>query len=287
MKKITIPQVYALLRRVARNIMLPLLIFYVLFCAVIFFIQEKIIFFPEQLSRDYEFSFHMPFEEMFFQRKEGVELNALLFQAEDSRGVVYFLHGNAGSLREWGYSAENFYQYDFDVFIPDYRGFGKSTGKLSEKALLNDANYLYDELQKLYDEEDIIIYGYSLGSAIAAYVASRNEPAMLVMESPFYNMKDLARRHYPYLPTFLVRYPFRTDQYIQEVKAPIRIIQGKDDEIVPYETSARLKGYLKNEDIFYTIPEGQHGNLFAFRYYHEILEEIFTEHLPIDSDDNN
>ncbi len=234
---------------------------------------------PEELPRDYEFEFHMPFEEMFFDRGEGVELNALLFQTEDPRGVVYFLHGNADSLREWGYSAENFFQYDFDVFMPDYRGFGKSTGSLSEEALLDDALYLYERLTERYEESEIILCGYSLGTPIATYVASRTNPRMLILESPFYNMKDLARRHYPYLPTFLVRYPLRTDQYIQEVDAPIRILQGKDDEVVPYETSARLKKYLTEDDEFFTIPEGRHGNLFAFQNYHEILEKIFTEHL--------
>ncbi len=282
MKKITMPKILAALRRVAKNILFPLLIFYVLFCLVIFFIQEKIIFYPETLSRDYEFQFHMPFEELFFEKEQEVTLNALLFQAEEPRGVVYFLHGNAGSLREWGYSAENFYQYQFDVFIPDYRTFGKSTGPLSEKALLDDALYLYHELKSRYREEEIILYGYSLGSAIAAYVASRTNPRMLVLESAFYNMKALARQHYPYLPTFLVRYPLRTDLYIQEVKAPIRILQGKDDEIVPYETSVRLKQYLKEEDEFFTIPEGKHGNLFAYRYYHDVLEKIFTVHIPLE-----
>jgi len=116
------------------KITLILFIGFTIICGLIYLSQEKLIFHPEQLAKNHKFQFDQKFEELNFKTNDNQLLNALLFKSESSKGLIFYLHGNAGSLNSWGEIAEAYLQFDFDVLMLDYRGFGKSEGEISSQS---------------------------------------------------------------------------------------------------------------------------------------------------------
>lgn len=276
-----------------------LLLLYIVLCLFFYFFQERLIFYPTKLRSDVEFSYTAEFEELFFEVEEGVRLHGLLFRARSavddldrqastdrspfstgpsSPGLVFYLHGNAGALDSWGYAADVFLEEGYDVFILDYRGYGKSEGEISsKKQFLNDVAIVWEEIGKQYREEDIIISGFSIGSGPAAWLASQNKPKMLILQAPYYSLENLAKRYFPFLPAALLRYNFTTWQYLQKVDAPIVLMHGTADEIIPYESSLMLKEQLEEDTRLYTLEGLGHNNMSLSREYRRIIKEILPD----------
>ena len=260
--------------KIFRRVLIALAILYFILCMSACFLQEKLLFFPEKLSADYKFQFDYPFEERNLGCTTGDTLNELFFKTDSAKGTVVYFHGNAGSLRTWGTVAERFLRNKYDVLIIDDANYGKSKGHFSEKNFFSDAQAVFDDVKKNTDESKIIVYGRSLGTGIATYVASENHPQKLILESPYYSVKDVAHHTYPFLPTFILKYPFRTDIYIQKVQCPIYIFHGTDDEVVYYDSSIKLKNYFKSSDTLFTIQGGHHNDLNKFEAYKTNLNKI-------------
>ncbi len=241
----------------------------------VYIFQEKLIFYPEKLSDKYHFKFEDDFEELNFKTADGETINALLFKVENPKGIVYYHHGNAGNLAGWASRAIDFTSKGFEVLMYDYRGFGKSTGSIkNERMLYSDALLIYKKLIYDYKERDIILYGISLGTGIAAKLADENHPKMLILETPYFNFYDVSKFHYPYLPnSILLHYQFKTDKLLPNLNMPIYLFHGTEDETVPYNSSIRLEKLSGNIKLF-TIEEGSHSNLNTFHLYHEKLSEI-------------
>ena len=236
--------------------------------------QEKLLFFPEELPHDYQFKFPVPFQELYLKSPDGARLNALHFKQPDAKGVVLYLHGNAGSLRTWGELHHDILPLGHDLFIPDYRTFGKSTGPLSEEALHQDALLAYRFLLKQYPEEKITVFGRSLGSGIAVKLASETSPRALILETAYFSMVELARLHYPYLPAgLLLKYTFRSDEWIRKVKCPVLFLHGTADLIVPHASGKRLADLIGEQGTFITLPGGQHNGLNEYAPYKEALRK--------------
>ena len=243
----------------------------------VYLFQEHLIFHPEKLSDKYKFKFPNDFEEITYITKDGNAISAILFKAKKSKGVVFYHHGNAGNLESWGVRAIDFTNKGFDVLMYDYRGYGKSTGKIkNEKMLYKDALMIYKELLIDYKESDIVLYGMSLGTGIATKLANENNPKSLILETPYYNFYDVSKHHYPYLPnSILLHYQFRTNRFLPEIKIPIYLFHGTEDETIPYHSSERLVK-LSNNIKLVTIKDGSHNNLNTFAAYHQGLEEVLS-----------
>lgn len=243
---------------------------------VIYGLQDKLIFFPEKIPREYKFAFTTPFQEVFLPAPDAAEIHALHFRAKTAKGVILYFHGNAGSLRSWGYLAEDFLHYNYDVFMVDYRGFGKSTGLRTEAALHQDAQLAYNYLLKQYPEDHIIVFGRSIGTGLAVPLAAQNQPQSLILETPFYNFEDVAKTHYPFLPvTILLKYAFPSDEWIKKITCPVYILHGTADNVVPYASGQKLaKANGGNNIKFITIPNGTHNDLSNFSQYQQELREI-------------
>lgn len=239
--------------------------------------QERLIFYPDKLSSKVVFKFDVPFKESFFETADGHKLNALLFKADKSKGVVFYNHGNASSLEYWGMKAIDFTSKGYDVLMYDYRGFGKSSGKIkNEKMIYNDAKMIYKKLLHDYAEKDVIIYGISLGTGIATKLAHENNPKMLILETPYFNFYDVSKFHYPYLPTsILLHYQFKNNKLLPELNIPIFMFHGTVDKTVPYNSSVRLEKLSDNIKLF-TIENGSHSDLNTFNEYHHRLEDILN-----------
>lgn len=229
--------------------------------------QKKLIFFPEKLSKEYQFAFPHHFEEINYKVEQGVEINALYFNAEQSKGVVFYSHGNAGSLRTWGHIADTFLALHYDLLIYDYRTYGKSGGKISEANLYHDAEFIYKELRNIYDEEHIIVYGRSIGTGIASYISANFQPALLILESPYYNLPDLANKLMPFMPKSFVKYELRNDLHLQKCTCPVIIFHGTKDEIIYYGSSLKLEKLFGEDDRLVTLEGGHHNDLGEFNKY--------------------
>jgi uncharacterized protein len=247
--------------------------------------QDEMIFKSKALERDYTYTWNAPFKEVFIPVGQKDEINALHFHVENPKGAILFLHGRGKNLSHWGKRAEVFIKQGYDVLIFDYRGFGKSSstqGGFKEKYLLEDSECAYQYLKKFYSEENIVVYGQSLGTSFAAWVASKHSPRMLILEAPYYNMHEAALYTKPYLPRWAVgmilKFSFKTNEWIQGVSSPIFIFHGTDDDIVPYAHSKRLYEELKTSKAieFITLDAWGHSEFYRNDLYLTKLTEILN-----------
>lgn len=246
-----------------------------------YYIQEKLIFKAKRLPHNHVYSWKHPHEELFLPIKQGGALNALYFKKGKSKGVVLFFHGQGSNLNTCGHRADHFLEKDYDFFVIDYRGFGKSSNGFREDWFLEDGQTAYNYLKTIYKESEITVYGQSLGTSIATYVASKNHPKRLVLEAPFYSMLAAAAYTKPYLPTWLIRfilkYPLETNVWIKHVPCPIYIFHGTHDEIIPYVHSQKLYNEIKDlkQIEFITLPDCGHNAMHHHPVYKQHFSRIF------------
>lgn len=240
-----------------------------------YFLQDKLIFKPEKLKQDFEFRYNIPFREYFFDIEPGVRLNGLHFYREQPKGLILYFHGNTRSIKGWARYARDFYRYDYDVLLVDYRGFGKSTGKRSEKQMLNDMQVIYDELKTKYPEDHLIIYGRSLGSGFATRLAADNHPRYLILDAPYFNFSRVIERFLPILPVrIILRYHLRTDKWIGNVQCHTYILHGTRDWLIPIRHSIALQSKNPRKITLIRIHGGRHNNLPSFDEYHNFVRDI-------------
>lgn len=231
-----------------------------------YFFQEKIIFLPSKIPAEHSFNFSQPFQEFFLTAKDGAQLNAVHIQNNSTKGVVLYFHGNSGNISDLNHVADLLTKKGYDAIFVDYRTFGKSTGKLSEQALNEDAQLFYDYTKKTYVENKIIVYGRSFGTGIVSRLAAKNKPCRLILESPFYSALDMGKYRFPFLPvSWLARFKFPSNEYLQNVNCPIYIFHGTADKVIPYKFALKLyESIPSDEKKMYTIENGGHKNLYDF-----------------------
>jgi uncharacterized protein len=237
--------------------------------------QENLLYYPDKLPKDYKFIFKNNFQEYYIKVDEKTSLNGLLFKADTCKGVIFYLHGNAGAIDSWGRIADVYIKNNYDLFIIDYRGYGKSQGKISsEKQFYQDIQIVYDSLKSKYQENNIIIIGYSIGTGLAAKLASTNNPKMLILKAPFYNMSYLAHQHIKMFPSFLIKYKFQTNEYITKVKCPIIIFHGDQDEVINISSSYKLKELFKGGDQLVILDKQKHNGINENDIYLKYLKQL-------------
>ena len=245
---------------------------------IFYFNQEKILFYPQKLTTDHTFNYNEIFDEIFITTKDKIKLHGLLFKADSSRGLVFYLHGNAGSLNTWGRVAKPFLVNNYDCFVLDYRGYGKSEGEItSESQLLEDVSLVYQELIKNYKEDEVIIVGYSIGTALAAYLASINKPAKLILKAPYNNMTYMLELYYGWLPTSWLRYKLTTDEYLLAADLPVIIFHGDEDRLIPYECSLRLQETFDDDDILITLHRQDHNGISSNTDYIKSINKLLGD----------
>jgi uncharacterized protein len=245
---------------------------------IAYFIQEKLIFKPEKLKQNFEYKYDVPFRELFFDVEPGVRINGLHFHKENPQGLILYFHGNTRSIKGWAKYSKDFYRYNYDVVLVDYRGFGKSTGKRSEGKLHNDMQFVYDTLKSEYPENHLIIYGRSMGSGFATKLAAENHPRYLILDAPYYSFKKVVERFLPILPVnWVLRYHLRTDIWIGAVTCPIYILHGTKDTLIPISHSEKLMAKNPKRTTLIAIKNGRHNNLPNFPEYHNFIRDILKD----------
>jgi len=260
------------------NILSIFLISIVAISVFLYFFQERFLFHPEKLPKNFIFQYENQIvEEYNIQLTDKVLINGLHFKTENPKGVVFYLKGNSRSIKGWGKFAVDFTLHGWDVIMMDYRGFGKSTGKRDQQAMKDDALAIYAKIKENVDEKYIIVYGRSLGTGLATKVASMNNPRMLILACPYFSMSNNAKRYLPFIPLGLImRYSMPTYKWIKYVKCPIKLIHGTSDKVIPMKSSIKLSKIKPNLTRLYPIIDGGHKNLHNFSGYHRALKEILN-----------
>jgi uncharacterized protein len=246
-------------RFILTSILLLLGVLYIIYLSYVYFNQSEMVFRASKLPKDYAFEFKDNFEEITIPSFDGVKLNGLLFKAVNSKGLIFYLHGNAGALDRWGKHAEIYTRLGYDIFFLDYRGFGKSEGEIDDQAqVYKDVTLAYETVLKRYDKSKTIIIGYSIGTGIAAYLASKEQPKMLVLQAPYFNFTEFTTGRVPFYPDTMKKFSFETDKYIVKVKAPVYLFHGKQDNLISYENALQLQALFKPKDSLFSLENQGH-----------------------------
>jgi alpha-beta hydrolase superfamily lysophospholipase len=245
---------------------------------VLYYFQDKFIFINgKKIHKSKPYQFANTFKEVFIETSNNNEINALHFTLSNPKGIVLFCHGNKGNLSKWGHRVSYLLAYNYEVLVFDYRSYGKSTGNFNEEGMYADAEAVYNSIKKQYKEENIVVYGYSLGGTFATRIASQNTPKELVLEAPFYNLKKAVQYYSRIAPTFLLKYAFRTDKDIVNVTAPITLFHGNQDKTTSFRQSKDLlKRNPSIQNQFIEVDTGTHHNLRDFSVYKDKLKEVLV-----------
>lgn len=234
--------------------------------ALLWWGQERLLFVPQPLPAEHRFSVGSDVAEVWVD-VPGARLNALHLRLPQPAGVVFFLHGNAGNLDSWFTNADFYRRANLDLFMLDYRGYGKSSGRIgSQHQLLADVRAAWAQIAPLYAGKRRVIYGRSLGSGLAAMLAAEIQPELTVLVSPYFSMAELAREHYPWVPAALLRYPLATSEALPQIKGPVLLVYGGRDTLIPPAHSQRLS-QLSAQARLLQVPEGGHNDLHLLPAY--------------------
>lgn len=252
---------------------------YIAISVALYYLQDYMLFKPEKLPKDFQFDYeNQETKEYNLETRDGAVINGLrFFPKGESKGVVLYLKGNSKSIKGWGKFAVDFTRHGYNVLMVDYRGFGKSTGKRSQKAIKRDLQLVYNKIKEQTTEDRIILYGRSLGSGFATKLASLNSPKMLILDAPYYSLTKVTTRYAPFMPlSLLLKYPLPTYKWLKYVQCPIHIIHGTHDRLIPYKTSVKLAQIQPKLTKLHSVIGGGHKNLNNFESYHKMLDDILN-----------
>ena len=240
--------------------------------AVLWWRQEGLLFHPEPLPADARLASEADVHERFVD-VPGAKLSVLELRLPEPRGVVFFLHGNAGNLQSWFTNTAFYRRAGYDLVMPDYRGFGKSTGHIESEAQLHaDVAAVWRAVAPHYAGKRIVIYGRSLGTGLAAALAADVRPDLTVLVSPYASMAGLAREHFPWLPPQVLRYPLRTDLAVQRLRGPLLLVHGDRDEVIPFAESTKLLAVAPQARLV-RIAGGGHNDLHQIPAYRQAVAD--------------
>lgn len=238
--------------------------------AALWWKQESLLFHPEPLPADARLANEPDVHERFVD-VPGARLSLLELRLPEPKGVVFFLHGNAGNLQSWFTDTEFYRRAGFDLAMPDYRGYGKSTGRIESEAQLHaDVAAVWRDIAPRYAGKRIVIYGRSLGTGLAAELATTVQPDLTVLVSPYASIVGLAREHYPWLPTLALRYPLRTDRAVERIRGPLWLVHGDRDEVIPFAESVKLQTVVPKARLV-RIAGGGHNDLQQLADYQQAV----------------
>jgi len=242
--------------------------------------QPSMIFFPytglDQTPADWGFGY----EDVFVDTADGLRLHGWYIPHRGAKRTLLFFHGNAGNISHRGASVEIFHRLGLNVFIFDYRGYGRSQGKPSEKGLYTDARAAWGYLtrERGLEQEDIILFGRSLGGTVAAELAAEVQPGGLILESSFSSARDMAHVIFPVFSRLVfMRYQFNTVAYIRRVTCPVLVLHSPRDEIIPYPLGEKIFGMAnKPKSLVKLTGDHNSGFLASQPDYERALDEFIS-----------
>ncbi|MBX2923929.1 MAG: alpha/beta fold hydrolase [Chitinophagaceae bacterium] len=256
-----------------------ILVVYLLTGIAIYFFQDQLFLRPQKLSPGTKYAFTMPHRETDVQLDKEYSMNVVQFLStpDSTKGVVLYFHGNMKNIGRYAEYAGLFTHNGYEVWMADYPGFGKSTGRLTEQKMYDYAEQLYLMAASRFKAGNIVIYGKSLGTGVAAWLAAKKSCEQLILETPYYSFHSLAAHYLPVYPVSkLIRLELPVYKYISIINAPVTIFHGTKDNVIPYNNAKKLKEGLKASDHFFTIENGAHNNLADFPVFRQKLDSLLT-----------
>jgi pimeloyl-ACP methyl ester carboxylesterase len=257
-----------------------LTVIYIIGGIALYFLQDYILFHPVTLKKEHKYDFPEKHKDVNIPIKENSNLNIVQFLSTDTvtKGVVLYFHGNKKNISWYAKYPPYFTRHGYEVWLIDYPGFGKSTGKFTEQNLYDWASYMYKLACSRFSTDSIIIYGKSMGTGIAAHLASIESCKKLILETPYYDFPSMIKQYLPFYPVdWMIHYKIPTHRYLQNVKGPVTIFHGTDDDVIRYSNAERLKKFFKPRDEFVTIKDGGHNDLFKFKETISKLDSLLKE----------
>lgn len=266
---------------------------YLLLGVMLFFMQERMIFLPRLPGRQLEATprdVGFDYVDVNFKTADGLTLHGWYIYARNPRGTVLFLHGNAGNISHRLDSVAIFHELGFNTFIIDYRGYGQSEGKPGEQGTYLDADAAWQHLltERGEDPARIVVFGRSLGGAVAAWLATKHKPAALIVESSFTSVAEMAAHLYPYVPVrFILRLRYPVIDFVSRITCPVLIVHSRDDEIIPFAMGKALYKAAPGPKAFLELA-GDHNSGFLMLpdRYRQKLAEFIREHLEDRAEQN-
>ncbi len=269
-------------KMIGHIVIVPVAIF-ISFAAILFLFQARLIYYPSRRIRTTPEDIGLSYEKVSFAAQDGIKLSGWFIPAEKSRGTLLFCHGNAGNISNRLESIDIFNQLGLSVFIFDYRGYGESEGKPTEKGTYQDgeAAWFYLTKQRQLSPDEIIIFGRSLGGGIASWLAQKHPPRMLILESTFTSLVAIGSEIYPFLPVkWLSRFRYDTLSHLKDINCSLLVVHSRNDELIPFHHGQRLFEAATPPKEFLEI-SGDHNNGFQLsrKGYVEGLDIFISEQL--------
>ena len=251
----------------------PLLVAGILGTSMLLGLEKYVIYVPERTIEMTPWSEGLAYEDVWFPTSDGLKLHGWLVPSPDARVTLVWFHGNAGNISHRVDNIKQLHRFlgrarTPNIFIFDYRGYGKSQGgfsDLSEEATYRDAEGALAYLRARQDlaHTKPVYFGRSLGAAIAVEVARRHSPAALILETPFTSIRDMAKVALPFLPVgSLLQTKYDSLTKIREIRVPLLILHGDRDDVVPYEQGRRLYEAANEPKTFYAIRGARHNDTY-------------------------
>ena len=255
-----------------------IIFFYFILQIVLYALQGRLIFYPGKLRKDFKYKPEYNGQETFIETADGEQINALFYKG-NKREVILYFHGNAGDLSGWQFVSEDFTVAGYYLLLIDYRGYGKSSGTISENGFYQDAAAAYAYLiERGFVPDDIIIYGRSIGSGIAVELASQKPCKGLVLESPYASLPKLANEKLPFFfPSLYLKFKFNNQEKINKVFCPVIFLHGMKDELIPASHTERLFKTFTGKKKKILIVNGSHNDLNSFPEYHQALQKDMSD----------
>lgn len=252
--------------------------------------EDKFIFYPVSEIGQTPIDAGLPFNDIYFTTSDGVRLNGWFVSHPGANTTLLWFHGNAGNI---SHRVENIRllhdKVAINIFIFDYREYGRSEGKVSEEGTYKDGEAALKYLRAREDVEPkrIVFFGRSLGAAVAAEMATRHECLALILETPFASIREMARVTFPFLPIGpFLRTRYDTVEKVKKIKAPLLVLHGDRDDIVPFAQGKKVFDAALEPKEFYTIPGARHNDTYIVggdAYFTVLKDFIHRAKAPLKS----
>ncbi|MDP8266351.1 MAG: alpha/beta hydrolase [Candidatus Aceula meridiana] len=219
-----------------------LIVSIVIFILAVKYLEQTSIFYPEKEITDRPNDIGLEYEDIYFKTEDGILINGWFIKNLTAESTLLFFHGNAGNISHRLHKINLFHNLGLNVFIVDYRGYGKSDGRPTEEGLYKDARAAYDYLLTRHDiqKDKIIAYGASLGGVAAIDLATHRDLVALIVDSSFSTAKDIAKQVYPFVPSILISTKMDSQAKVKTIEIPKLFLHSRDDEVVPFELGRKL-----------------------------------------------
>ncbi len=269
-------------------LILWVIVLYVAISAYVYVFQGRYLYFPNIPTRELQTTpadIGYDYDDVTVQTADDQKLHGWFIERDSPRGTVLFFHGNAGNISHRLDSIAFWHKQGFEVLIFDYRGYGRSSGTPSEAGTYQDGQALWDYLlnERHADPEQIVLFGRSLGAAIAARIAYENAPRALILESVFSSVRDMGRRYYPWLPVrWITRLHYDTAALASQIDCPILVIHSRDDEIIPFDQGRKVFEQATEPKEFLEILGDHNGGfILSGPLYRDGVGEFLDNYFPV------